>query len=958
MDNNFNIAEKRAMLQKAVEGNIENHLLPDTKLNLLEKGNLDIDITHGQVKKGKMTIEIDHKQDDEDGPDEVKIASKDKKFEKSLDAFDKAVDVNNPKNGDIKRSTNKGKKAMVYMDGKWHHFGDSSMGHNYSEEARKNAKSRHAKNLKGDDSRSKAFRVYWKEYWEEGGKVLKKGKDDPCWDDHKQVGMKEKNGKKVPNCIPDEDIKKSIDVDIEKARPKNPNLVLTHIIDKNGHHRIVWRSPEDIANQGEKKLKQEVKPGDKVTYGDETHTVHKVQKNGYVTLVSPNGTKHDKSLKKIGFHNPKTGEAGSGKFYHDEETTEGSAPRPQVTSAPAAGSSATNPNIDPEKEAGLDYELFGSPEERMQDWVDIIDDFANDTSKNLVIAYGTGGVGKTYNVLQNEKIKRGLETGEYVKVTGGTTPAGFFEMLYENRDKKIILDDFDMVYNDPQMLGLLATISRSNEERILKYPGSSAGSGDIPDKFEFTGKIMSISNIDLESNAEGGGINKHKYEELLTNSNKVNLYMTKKETWDLINEYILHRNGEVNLGLKFRNAYGNEIEATVEDRKELAEYFTKNWKDMRELSGRTLTKANAIQQYYKEKGEDWTKKADQMLLNSTEGNRADVEQRFKDFNDSIDMIARGDLKSAVIADVNSNKIQEILKEKGFKKTAKNDIGFNLQRQMQPDYVPREDEKFATEMYEVVDGANITDKALYETLWKHNGKVIIFDGTADKFLKSDIGQGLLKGALDTSGDGQLTWLSKSNMGKYPVPKKQQGMDDMQYMSQLKEEGFSFETDDNGRIDPKTISHPNDLPDRFEFKGRCIFVTNDTANAPQPIQSRSVLADVQVNTKEFVKMADIIANHREQTGNSFSYVFKEATPDEYRQAVNFLRENEGKIHSRHFSEEGVQTIIGKFRNESGRGRDMEVVNAKLRRQLQKGEIDSDLDTYPSVDIYKAFNNLINK
>ncbi len=26
---------------------------------------------------------------------------------------------------------------------------------------------------------------------------------DPCWDGYKQEGMKEKNGKKVPNCVPE-----------------------------------------------------------------------------------------------------------------------------------------------------------------------------------------------------------------------------------------------------------------------------------------------------------------------------------------------------------------------------------------------------------------------------------------------------------------------------------------------------------------------------------------------------------------------------------------------------------------------------------------------------------------------------------------------------------------------------------------------------------------------------------
>jgi len=26
--------------------------------------------------------------------------------------------------------------------------------------------------------------------------------DDPCWDGYEQIGMKEKNGKQVPNCVP------------------------------------------------------------------------------------------------------------------------------------------------------------------------------------------------------------------------------------------------------------------------------------------------------------------------------------------------------------------------------------------------------------------------------------------------------------------------------------------------------------------------------------------------------------------------------------------------------------------------------------------------------------------------------------------------------------------------------------------------------------------------------------
>ena len=39
-----------------------------------------------------------------------------------------------------------------------------------------------------------------------------KRKDDPCWDNYKQVGMKKKGGKQVPNCVPE-------DIEIDEAFP-------------------------------------------------------------------------------------------------------------------------------------------------------------------------------------------------------------------------------------------------------------------------------------------------------------------------------------------------------------------------------------------------------------------------------------------------------------------------------------------------------------------------------------------------------------------------------------------------------------------------------------------------------------------------------------------------------------------------------------------------------------------
>lgn len=33
--------------------------------------------------------------------------------------------------------------------------------------------------------------------------------EDPCWDGYRQLGMKKKSGKEVPNCIPEEEIEEA-----------------------------------------------------------------------------------------------------------------------------------------------------------------------------------------------------------------------------------------------------------------------------------------------------------------------------------------------------------------------------------------------------------------------------------------------------------------------------------------------------------------------------------------------------------------------------------------------------------------------------------------------------------------------------------------------------------------------------------------------------------------------------
>ena len=64
------------------------------------------------------------------------------------------------------------------------HYGDSSMGHNYSAAARKSFKARHGKNI----AKGKMSAAYWanKELWSKGGST----KSPPKSQKHKKLGRK------------------------------------------------------------------------------------------------------------------------------------------------------------------------------------------------------------------------------------------------------------------------------------------------------------------------------------------------------------------------------------------------------------------------------------------------------------------------------------------------------------------------------------------------------------------------------------------------------------------------------------------------------------------------------------------------------------------------------------------------------------------------------------------------
>lgn len=117
---------------------------------------------------------------------------------------------------------------------------------------------------------------------------------------------------------------------------------------------------------------------------------------------------------------------------------------------------------------------------------------------SLVIT-GGAGMGKTH-LVKNTLEGMGLrESYDFVHFKGRATAAGLFITLYENSDKIIVLDDCDSVFRDDDAVNILKGALDSYDTRKISYITTKALKDEfgteVPRHFEFTGRIIFISNI-------------------------------------------------------------------------------------------------------------------------------------------------------------------------------------------------------------------------------------------------------------------------------------------------------------------------------------------------------------------------------------------------------------------------------------------------------------------------------
>jgi hypothetical protein len=139
---------------------------------------------------------------------------------------------------------------------------------------------------------------------------------------------------------------------------------------------------------------------------------------------------------------------------------------------------------------------------------------AMETVPSLIVT-GEGGLGKTHTVKQTLK-ECGLDDSDFVFFKGYSTARGLYNTLYDNNGKLIVFDDCDSVLDDKVALNILKSALDSYEEREISWMAKMTKNDPYPNQFDFTGRIIFISNKKKESIDEA----------LLTRSLAVDLSMT------------------------------------------------------------------------------------------------------------------------------------------------------------------------------------------------------------------------------------------------------------------------------------------------------------------------------------------------------------------------------------------------------------------------------------------------
>ena len=254
----------------------------------------------------------------------------------------------------------------------------------------------------------------------------------------------------------------------------------------------------------------------------------------------------------------------------------------------------------------ISTETIPQIEAKLKDRFDALEIMAEATGKGInrsLIVSGPAGLGKSYTVEQKmSELERKGYCVTYIK--GYVRPLALYKLLYETRfpNSVLVFDDSDSIFHDDVSMNLLKSACDSNDRRVLHWLSRSLDNEEdedgesIPEKFEFEGSVIFITNYDFDNMINSGNKLAPHFEALVSRSHYLDLSMKTKMDY-LVRIKQVVRNGM----LKSRGF--NEVDSVL-----IMQFIESNVDSLRELSLRMVCKISSL---YKMDKNNWQKLAKQ-----------------------------------------------------------------------------------------------------------------------------------------------------------------------------------------------------------------------------------------------------------------------------------------------------------------------------------------------------------
>lgn len=154
---------------------------------------------------------------------------------------------------------------------------------------------------------------------------------------------------------------------------------------------------------------------------------------------------------------------------------------------------------------------------------------------------GVAGIGKSHiisKVLDDHQLE---PEEDYKIIKGHVSPFGLYHLLYHNRDKLLVFDDCDKVFENDIAANLLKAALDSYDKRVLNWSGRAIpDDSDVEQRFEYNGQVIFISNTPIESLDDA----------VRSRTMCINLHMSREEVTEHMRNILQFIEPKTSLGVK------------------------------------------------------------------------------------------------------------------------------------------------------------------------------------------------------------------------------------------------------------------------------------------------------------------------------------------------------------------------------------------------------------------------